>query len=187
MERMLGACLRACPQTSSSKLEFVQAGCLSLRAFFQEKDGGLVRVHERWLHRAAVMGGFAFLEDVSEVYTSLHACKLLFKDIVDQLGDGAFANPDAQASVGQKEQQLVLAEERLTEYAHHHSTLTLKTIDKDSTIVITWEVLKSSMGDPSFEVALHDASTCLSLKDKLLAKDSKEPRIWILSYHPATC
>lgn len=133
------------------------------------------------------MGGFAFLEDVSEVYTSLHACKLLFKDIVDQLGDGAFANPDAQASVGQKEQQLVLAEERLTEYAHHHSTLTLKTIDKDSTIVITWEVLKSSMGDPSFEVALHDASTCLSLKDKLLAKDSKEPRIWILSYHPATC
>ncbi|KAH7272871.1 hypothetical protein B0J15DRAFT_573707 [Fusarium solani] len=174
MERMLGACLRACPQTSSSKLEFLQAGCLSLRAFFQEKDGRLVRVHERWLHRAAVMGGFAFLEDVSEVYTSLHACKLLFKGIVDQLGDGAFANPDAQASVGQKEQQLVLAEERLTEYAHHHSTLTLKTIDKDSTIVVTWEVLKSSIGDPSFEVALHDASTCLSLKDKLLAKDIDE-------------
>ncbi|KAI8678820.1 hypothetical protein NCS55_00604500 [Fusarium keratoplasticum] len=119
MERMLRACLRACPQTSSSKLEFVQAGCLSLRAFFQEKDGGLVRVHERWLHRATVMGGFAFLEDVSEVYTSLHAYK-------------------------------------------------------DSTIVVTWEVLKSSMGDPSFEVALHDASTCLSLKDKLLAKDVDE-------------
>ncbi|KAL6356080.1 hypothetical protein LRP88_09668 [Fusarium phalaenopsidis] len=119
IERMLRACLRACPQTSSSKLEFVQAGCLSLRAFFQEKDGGLVRVHERWLHRATVMGVFAFLEDVSETYTSVHAYK-------------------------------------------------------DSTIAVTWEVLKSSMGDPSFEVALHDASTCLSLKDKLLAKDVDE-------------
>ncbi|UPK89522.1 hypothetical protein LCI18_000457 [Fusarium solani-melongenae] len=174
MERMLRACLRACPQTGSSKLEFVQAGCLSSRAFFQEKDGGLVRVHERWLDRATVMGGFAFLEDMSEVYTSLHACKLLFKDILDQLGDGAFADPDAQASVGQKEQQLVLAEERLREYTHHHSTLTLKAIDKDSSIVVTWEALKSSMGDPSFEVALHDASTCLSLNNKLLAKDATQ-------------
>lgn len=187
MERMLRACLRACPQTSSSKLEFVKAGCLSLRAFFQEKDSGLVKVHERWLHRATVMGGFAFMEDVSETYTSLHACKLLFRDIVEQLGDGSFANHDAQASVGQKEQQLVLAEQRLTEYAHHHSTLALKTIDRESAIVVTWEVLKSSMGDHSFEVALHDASTCSSLKDKLLAKDSKKPRLWILSYHPAAC
>ncbi|KAJ4325301.1 hypothetical protein N0V84_003522 [Fusarium piperis] len=174
MERMLRASLRACPLTSSSKLEFVQAGCLSLRAFYQEKDGGLVRVHERWLHRAAVMGGFAFLEDVSEIYASLHACKLLFKDIVDQLGDDASATHDTQASVGLKEQQLVLAEQRLTDYAHQHSTLALKTIDKDSesTIVVTWETLKSSIGNPSFEVALHDASTCSSLRDKLLAKDT---------------
>lgn len=132
------------------------------------------------------MGGFAFLEDVSDSYVSLHACKLLFKDIVDQLGDGSFTNPDAQASVGQKEQQLVLAEQRLAEYVHHHSTLTLKTIDRDSAIVVTGEVLKSSMGDPSFEVALHDASTCSSLKDKLLAKDSKEPIPLTLSYHLVT-
>ncbi|RSL99754.1 hypothetical protein CEP52_009561 [Fusarium oligoseptatum] len=174
MERMLQACLRALPQTSSAKLEFVKAGCLSLRAFFQDKDDGLVRVHERWLHRATVRGEFAFLEDVSDIYMSVHACKSLLKDIIEQLEDDPSVAHDSQASVKPKERQMVLAEQRLTEYAHQCSTLALKTIDKDSTIVVTWEVLNSSMGNPSFEVALHDASTCLCLKDKLLAQDIDE-------------
>lgn len=171
MNRLLRACIRACPQTTAMQVEFVDAGQIHLDLFVS-KTKPLVRIHKRWLAIDAAIAELGLVGAVVEADTILVTVKRLFADILEHLPPEEFQQQDSlRLPDSLMKQERHRAEQRLANYpkmevrivdkrheGHHGPSLSLKwTADP-----------QLQDGASQIEIQCHQVSSCSHLRDKLL-------------------
>ncbi|KAK0739910.1 hypothetical protein B0T21DRAFT_284093, partial [Apiosordaria backusii] len=117
--RLLRASFRACSQTSNYRIEFVQAGQLSLHICVYQQQH-TIKVHEQWLEKpfAAKELGLE-VDELAETDLLFYAVGTLFRDAVEQLPDGRFKrwSREGRTPSWYRRQEVRRTEQRLLNYA----------------------------------------------------------------------
>ncbi|KAK4199869.1 hypothetical protein QBC40DRAFT_254598 [Triangularia verruculosa] len=88
--RLLRASFRARPQTRNYKIEFVEAGQLSLHIYVYQRQS-TIKVHDQWLKQAFAEKELGFeAEELVEADLLFYAVGNLFQDALKQLPDSSF-------------------------------------------------------------------------------------------------
>ncbi|KAK7696965.1 hypothetical protein SLS64_014021 [Diaporthe eres] len=116
VNRLLRACLRACPQTSTMKVEFVDAGQIHLDLHVSMTEP-LIRLHKRWLSMDAAVTELGLVGDMTESETVAYTVKRLFADVLEHLPREVFLQQDnARLPDSHMKRESHRAEQRLVKY-----------------------------------------------------------------------
>lgn len=165
MHRLLRACLRACPQTSTMSVEFVDAGEIYLDIFVSKAEL-LTRIHQRWLRMDFAIAELGLVGDVSEAETVALTVKRLFGDVLNHLPREAFRQPDnSRLPESLLKQEYHRAEQRLAKYQLTEARIIDTSNGENSDYAVKWAVNNSRQGDESkLEIHFHQVSTCAAFR-----------------------
>jgi hypothetical protein len=175
--RLIRACLRSCPQTSDTSIQFVSAGLLSLQTSYVA-DERLSKIHERWLENDQATQELGLPTDLTEANVLFHSTKRIFADILDQVPLEAFGQGEAHSNIWHKKRQLSHAEQRLLEYTQMKNGFLLKqSITSHTSLRLEWSGNSSLSDNTIVDIQLHQES-CHALRSHLIARDGR--------FHPST-
>lgn len=194
MDRLLKACLRACPQTKAMTHAYVQAGPLQLNIAISKTEP-ILRIHERWLSMDTALTHLGLIGNVEEGELAADTAKRLFADVLEQLPPGSFLQEDsAMPSEENRKQETYRAERRLKKYQQMQVCVVDKSDDDRPGLCVEWPVdVGPQDNNARIEVQCHLASRCSSRRnDLLISSDGTSPpfpraasfvnsRLWISS------
>lgn len=169
----LRACVRACPQTDGTPMEFVQAGQLHLQLFYCE-DSDMFLVHNRWLTLPSAREELGLLDDSSVNDVVFHTVKRLFAEALEQLPRHIIdLNNDPGTAERRKKQEVSRTEQRLLNFSRtklriDHTSSTCK----GPGLTFSWNLdANRARFDTPIEIQLHRSSRCSHLRDSLLTAE----------------
>lgn len=169
VNRLLRACLRACSQTSTMKVEFVDAGQTHLDLYVSKTEP-LVRIHERWLSEFSALSELGLALDTVDTEAAGYTAKRLFSDVLEHLPREAFLRLDnPRLPDSHMKRQTHRAEKRLAEYQRIELRISEKRHEGHNQLNVKWDVgARRTFDFPRIEVQLHQVSLCSHLRDNLL-------------------
>lgn len=177
VNRLLRACLRACPQTSTMKVEFVDAGQTHLDLYVSKTEP-LIRIHKRWLSMAAAIVELGLVGDTMETETVAHTVKRLFSDVLEHLPREVFLQQDnSRLPDSHMKREAHRAEQRLAKYQRMEVRIVETRHEGHTKLGLRWAVNARRQDDNAkIEVQCHQVSRCAHLRDNLLLA---EDGMWV--------
>lgn len=169
VNRLLRACIRACPQTSAMKVEFVNAGQVHLN-YYVSKTKTLIRIHKRWLEIDAAVTELGLVGDMVEAETVACAVKRLFADVLDILPRDLFYKQGiARLPESHMKQECHRAEQRLIKYQKMEVRIVDEGHRGNHGLSVEWALnCQQQYEDTEVEIQCHRVSCCSRLRDDLL-------------------
>ncbi len=173
VQRLLCACVRACPKTNGIAINFVQAGQLHLQLFYSEEER-LFRAHERWLSVRGAIDELGLPDDLMELDVVFHTVKRLFAEALEQMPREVFVEEDdVRTGEWRRKLEVSRAEQRLLNYLRM-GNLRVDTVPKRHGLHLRWDFDSRQSFDTGIEVQCHRASRCSHLRGSLLTAEDGE-------------
>lgn len=164
INRLIHACIQACPRTKDITAEFVEAGQLHLQLFYSPSLNRF-RIHERWLDHKRAVKELGLPPSLKKSRVLYHAIKQLFSNALEQLPDHLFQAPEGTAK-RMRSLEVNRAEERLLDYLRIQAS-TMTALPSRPSLRIVWSVDLGFGSDTPIEIQCHSASTCSHYRDDL--------------------
>lgn len=175
VNRLVRACLRACPQTTSMKVNFVNVSQIHLDIYVQHapETEQLVKFHKRWLFMDAAIAELG-IGDVSEAEAVVYTVSTLFSDVLNRVPREVFLQQDSsRLPESHMKLECRRAQQRLVKYQQVEIRIVNKEDGGSPGLRLEWAVNAPRQDDESMiEIYLHRVSTCSDLREKLyITKD----------------